>query len=110
MTRALRILRRAVGDIDDIYDWLRKRSPTGAVTWYEALTRRLVELTAGDFLGASAPESTKLGVDLRHAFFKTPRGRTYRVLFLIVADEIRVLRIRGPGQRPVTKRDVSTDE
>jgi plasmid stabilization system protein ParE len=110
MTRALRILRRAVGDIDDIYDWLRKRSPTGAGTWYGALTRRLVELTAGDFLGASAPESTKLGVDLRHAFFKTPRGRTYRVLFLIVADEIRVLRIRGPGQRPVTKRDVSTDE
>jgi plasmid stabilization system protein ParE len=110
MTRTLRILRRAVGDIDDIYDWLRNRSPTGALTWYEALNQRLVEHISGDFLGASAPESTKLGVDLRHAFFKTPRGRIYRVLFLIVTDEIRVLRIRGPGQRPVTKRDVSTDE
>ncbi len=110
MTRQLRILRRAADDVDHLYEWLRKRSPQGAVTWYGALTQRLADLATGEFLGTSAPEARKVGLDLRHAFFKTPRGRTYRVLFLIIVDEIRVLRIRGPGQRPVTKRDVSIDE
>ncbi len=34
----------------------------------------------------------------RPFFFKTPHGRTYRGVFTIVDDEIRVLRVRGPGQ------------
>jgi hypothetical protein len=43
-------------------------------------------------------------------FFKTRHGRTYRILFLLADQEVRVLRVRGPGQRPVSKRDIPANE
>jgi len=42
-----------------------------------------------------------IGEPIRHVFFRTRAGRTYRALFLLVGDEVRVLRVRGPGQPPV---------
>jgi len=40
----------------------------------------------------------KVHVLRRQFFFKTPHGRTYRGVFTVVDDEIRVLRVRGPGR------------
>jgi hypothetical protein len=83
-----------------------KRSPAGASAWYVALHERLKKLADDATRCAMAPEAMKLGVDLRQAFFKTRRGRNYRLLFIIADDEARVLRVRGPGQKPVRMRDI----
>jgi plasmid stabilization system protein ParE len=110
MARTIRILSRADGDADDIFVWLAKRSPAGAKAWNAALRERLDSLASTDWNGSPAPEAQEVGLDLRQAFFKTRRGRTYRVLFVSTAEEVTVLRIRGPGQRPVGRPDVAEGE
>ena len=45
-----------------------------------------------------APENKPASRELRQSLFKTPRGRRYRAVFVVVENEVRVLRIRGPGQ------------
>lgn len=105
MTFQVRLLRRGQSDVDDIYLWLRKRSPAGAVAWYAAFLERLDDLSSNATACSIAPESQRLDFELRQAFFRTRRGRTYRLLFMLREEEVLVLRVRGPGQRPVTRRD-----
>jgi plasmid stabilization system protein ParE len=109
MTRLVRILSRAQADVDRIYLWLRRRSPAGAAAWYAALLHTLHELGGNAAVYSIAPEAQSLCIDLQQTFFKTRRGRTYRLLFVVRAEEIRVLRVRGPGQRPVTPRDLPAE-
>ena len=109
MTFLIRVLGRAQADVDNIYLWLCQRSPMGAIAWYAVLLEKLAELGDNASSCSIAPESARIGVELRQAFFKTRRGRTYRLLFVIVGAEARVLRVRGPGQRPVTRLDVTLD-
>ncbi|MBI2825538.1 MAG: hypothetical protein HYX69_12715 [Planctomycetia bacterium] len=64
-------------------------------------------LATNPFLHGVAPESNALGCEVRQRFFKTRRGRVYRILYVVVVDEVRVLRIRGPGQAPVSAIDIN---
>ena len=100
----IKVLRRADRDVDRILWWLsnQQKSPSGATTWfraYEAALQRLSEFADSQSL---APESEYATHDVRHAQFKTRRGRVYRILFTIVGDEARVLHVRGPGQNLVS--------
>ncbi len=101
MTYNVRILRRAKRDLIEISDWIAKQSLTGSAHWITAFEEACSRL-------ANNPE--RFGVvltefhdkyELRQFFFKTPHGRTYRGVFILEADEIRVLRVRGPGQPPL---------
>ena len=42
--------------------------------------------------------------------FKTPHGRNYRLLFIIMEGEVRVLRVRGPHQKRLSRRDLPLEE
>jgi plasmid stabilization system protein ParE len=110
MTFQVRLLTRAQEDADQIYLWLRERSPMGAVAWYTALLKKIDDLAVTATACFPAPEASPLDIEIRQAFFKTRRGRTYRLLFIIDGNEVRILRVRGPGQRPVTRSDVPQDE
>jgi plasmid stabilization system protein ParE len=110
MTFTVRVLGRATADVDHIYVWLRQRSPEGAAAWYAAYLDKLRELAESVAASSIAPEATKFGIELRQAFFKTRQGRTYRLLFVIAGNDLRVLRVRGPGQRPVSRRDLPAEE
>ncbi len=35
-TYSVVVLRRADGDVEEIHDWLARRSPAGAACWYAA--------------------------------------------------------------------------
>ncbi|MBI1900279.1 MAG: hypothetical protein HYS13_04075 [Planctomycetia bacterium] len=56
-----------------------------------------------------APESEAIGSgqEIRQILFRTPKGRVYRMLFTIEADEVLVLQVRGPGEPPVEPDDLS---
>src|ERR1700733_1888752 len=97
---------RAAADVDHIYGWIKERSEPGAVRWYAAFLRAASQLRTDPARHAVAPESEQLGEEIRHYFFRTPRGRRYRLLFAIGPIEVRILRVRGPGQAPVTRDDV----
>lgn len=103
----VKILKRAEADTDRIYLWIAKRSPDGAGRWFRAFLAAADTLKLNAARYGSAAEASVLGSDIREHFFKTPRGRVYRMIYLIVGDEARVLRVRGPGQAPLAPGDAS---
>jgi plasmid stabilization system protein ParE len=106
MSFAVRILRQAASDAHSIFNWLAARSPHGAARWYAALLSATTSLSTDPLRHGIAPESSAVGHEIRQRFFKTRHGRIYRLLFVVVADEVRILRIRGPGQPPVTAQEL----
>jgi plasmid stabilization system protein ParE len=101
MSYQVRVLARALLDLDDIVGFIAERSPEGAARLVASFEAALARLESNPFVAPIASESEELGEEVRHILFRTRAGRTYRALFIIVGDEVRVLRIRGPGQRPL---------
>jgi hypothetical protein len=95
----LRVLPEADRDIDQNYLWIARRSRNGAMTWYCKLLEVLETLKSRPLSYGLAPESGLVGREIRHVNFKTRRGRLYRLLFEVCANDVFVLHLRGPGQR-----------
>src|SRR5262249_615023 len=106
MSRTLRIVERARSDADSIFNWLVHRSTQGAISWYLAFHQAIEAIASSPVSFGEAPESHALGRQLRHAPFKTRRGRVYRIVFEVSDTEITILRVRGPGQSPLRRRDL----
>ncbi len=107
MNRTLLILRRAENDVERIYGWLVKRSPIGALRWRGAYLQAITEIKHDPLRFASASEPSLASRQVRQRMFRTPRGRNYRILFIVTDEFIRILRIRGPGQPPVRRHQIS---
>lgn len=93
------VLPRARRDVDSILQWILDRSIDGALRWVEQLERTIESLEFNPESCGIAAEDGIVPYELRERFFKTRRGRKYRLIFTIVGDEVRVLRVRGSGQR-----------
>jgi plasmid stabilization system protein ParE len=106
MKYRISILTRANADLQNIFDWLAKRSPSGAAAWYEVAIQAIEELRLTADQHGFALESYLIRDQIREHFFKTKRGKQYRVLYRIDDDVVRVLRVRSPGQPPVRRRDL----
>jgi plasmid stabilization system protein ParE len=98
MTQTVILTARAERDIDTILVWLFNRSPAGARSWHTALEKALHWLRDNASSCAKAPESRSSAEEIREHFFKTHRGRRYRLLFTVTGNEVQVLHVRGPGQ------------
>jgi plasmid stabilization system protein ParE len=109
MSRTLRILERARTDVDNIFDWLVHRSVRGAITWYLAFGRAVEKIAAAPESYAAAPEADLLGRPLRQSLFKTRRGRIYRIVFEFTDTETVLLRVRGPGQPRLKRRELPSE-
>ena len=106
MSRTLRIVERARSDVDDIFNWLMNRSVQGAISWYLTFRQALENLALSPESSPVAAESQPLERQLRQALFKTRRGRVYRIVFEVSDSEVMILRVRGPGQSPLRRRDL----
>jgi toxin ParE1/3/4 len=98
MAFRLRILPRAERDAQLLFDWINERSPRGARRWWEAYCEARASLQRSPLSCAVAPEAASCDCDVRHLLFRTRQGNYYRLLFLVVENEVRILRVRGPGQ------------
>lgn len=106
MTFHIKILRKAESDIRNITHYLQRRSPQGANAWINALQNALNRLR-NDAEGCSAAlENEHFDIEIKQQLFKTRKGNVYRLVFTIVADEARILRVRGTGQAPITPDDI----
>jgi plasmid stabilization system protein ParE len=94
-------------DVEHIYDWIAARSQAGAGRWYAAFLKAASSLVESPESCGVAAEGEEIGHAIRQRFFRTRRGRIYRILFLVIEDEVRILRIRGPGQRPVGRDEIT---
>ena len=106
MKYRIRMLGRAQHDLDSILAWLVARSPAGAQRWLAAFDEANQKLHADPLRYARVSENLRVVFEVRDIFFKTPRGRTYRAIFTVVDEEVRILRIRRPAQRPLRGRDL----
>lgn len=106
MSNVVRILRRAREDVDLIYEWLVQHSPKGAVAWYAAFIAAADSLVHDADASPITFEATNFGIDVRSRLFRTRRGRRYRLLYVITNGDVRILRVRGPGQPPVRIEDL----
>jgi plasmid stabilization system protein ParE len=100
MTFKVRSLPRAQSDVENILYWMihERKSPQGASAWLRAYHEAASNLAEHAESYALAPEAQTLGRDVRQLLFKTRHGRTYRAVYIIAADEVLILRVRGPGQ------------
>lgn len=107
MIRATRVLARANKDIERIFDWLGVRSTAGAGNWYDALLLTFDRIGGDPTAYPLASEAClRWSRQIREALFKTSRGKRYRIVFEVTDIEVLILRVRGPGQPPLRKRDL----
>lgn len=108
----VRVLTRAQRDVDCILRWLaiERNSPQGAARWLDAFEAASAKLVLNPYSYAPAHENENVNYDLRQFPFKTRRGRTYRGLFTIVDNEIRILRVRGPGQASLQPDELANED
>lgn len=97
---------QAEHDLDEILDWLSRRSSVGAGTWYRRWLEVANNLTDSADKCPLAPENDEAELEIRHLVFKTRRGREYRAIFTIQGDTVVVLHIRGPGQDIVPPEEI----
>ena len=107
MPYRVKVSRRASNDVAAVAAWIAERSPDGARRWLAALDAVLEAITRNpDGYPCAEEDNDICEMELRQFLFKTRRGRVYRGVFTIVGEEVRVLRIPGPGQRPITSDDL----
>lgn len=106
MKFTVRILKRAASDAQHIHDWLAERNPNAAKRWLDAWLAALRQIENLPHSFPLCPESKTAGYDIRHAVFRVKYGWTYRALYTVVDSEVRILRIRGPGQSNVNPDDL----
>ena len=102
------VLDRANRDVIEIFGWLFRRSIQGAYAWYDAYEAALRRLQVDPERCPFLQGKKHRGVDLHHLNFHTSQGRKYFLVFLIDRTQlvVKVLRVRGPGQRPIRRRDL----
>ena len=110
MTYRVKALRKAEADVRSIARYIYKYSPQGAAEWLNAYRGARTRLAQNADSCAAAEESGSFTIDVKQAFFKTRRGRPYRLLFTIVGEDVRILRVRCPGQAPVTPEELRSSD
>jgi plasmid stabilization system protein ParE len=106
MKYLVRISPRAWQDADAIYDWLAKHSVDGASRWFNAMLVASYGLAESPFAYGLVLDDLPVGHAVRQHVFKTPHGRPYRIVFMVSDINVLVLRIRGPGQPPISQADI----
>ena len=94
---------QALRDIRATFRWIAQQSLSGAQSWRNAFDAAIQRLESNPHgCGRAGEADDFVDRDLRQILFRTRRGRTYRAVFVIAGDEVRVLRVRGPGQKDLT--------
>ena len=108
MTLSVKTLPRAEADIRGITRYIYDRSRHGAAAWVNALDQARLQLVDNAMTCGQCDENEHFDIDVKQMLFKTRRGRVYRILFTVVDDEVRILRVRGSGQAPIQPNDLES--
>jgi plasmid stabilization system protein ParE len=100
------VLGRAKSEVQAIFVWLAERSSRGALRWLQAFADVTTRLEEEPLACAWADEEELEHLEIRQIVFKTRRGKPYRALFKVIAEEVRILHVRGPGQAPLKPGDL----
>ena len=106
MSFRVSLSQRAKRDIREIATWIKRRSSKGALSWLAALEKALGQLKKTAASSGPAPEADDFELDLRQCLFKTRRGNTYRLVFILRDNLVHILAVRGTGQDLLQRDDI----
>jgi plasmid stabilization system protein ParE len=95
---------RAYLDADEVYTWISQHSVRNAIRWYQRLLKTIGTLSRNPGRCPSAADAAAFRDDVRQLLFGRRRG-TYRILFSIKGDTVRILRIIHHARRLFTEAD-----
>lgn len=98
---------KAESDVLLVFEYLYSRSPSGADAWMKAYVNALGKLQQNADGYPVAEENDHFDIELKQSLFKTRRGIPYRLIFNIEGNQVRILRVRGPGQANVTPDEIT---
>jgi plasmid stabilization system protein ParE len=75
MTYRIQMTRQAADDVDAIYEYIARRSISGADSWYEAFYEARKDLTSEPEKFALSTANEFFPGELREHFFRTRYGR-----------------------------------
>jgi plasmid stabilization system protein ParE len=97
MPFALELTRKAVREIDAIFEWLSTHSPHTGHKWYNRIYANIESLKINPERHGLAPESAWCSGEVRQLIIgKGPN--CYRILFEIGKETVYILRIRHRAQ------------
>jgi len=106
MSYSVVLFRRAKDDIRSILRWLGRKSPQGMARWRNALYTAFDQIAADPSACSPVAEGNRLPEGLRQRLFSTRHGNVYRIVFVVQSEEVWILRVRSPGQRPLRNKDI----
>jgi hypothetical protein len=98
----------ALGDLDRLTAQLAERWPEGSERITARFYAALARLESFPLACGLAYESRFFPHEVRHLMFDIRKGRTYRAVFAVQGDCVRVLAVRAPGEKPVKPEDIET--
>lgn len=110
MTFQVMIVPKAEQDVEEIVVWIRRRSPEGAQAWRRAWSDAIDSLKQDADRCNLAAESHRYPLTLLQKLFKTRHGRRYRILLTVQENIVFILRVRGPGQNLLRRKQIPLPE
>lgn len=108
MTYRVRATPEAEADVERLHASLVERAGDEvARRWYESYTKAVDKLRTRPLACGLAYESPHFKDEIRHLLFWISTRRKYRALFTIRGDEVVILTVRAPGERPVSPREIA---
>lgn len=107
MSYRVRLTKDAEADFERRLTALAERAPEAAERLNEQFKHALFRLRDYPLSCGFAYENRAFPEELRHLLFGLNPKRRYRALFTVRTDEVVILAIRAPGERPVRPDEVT---
>jgi plasmid stabilization system protein ParE len=104
MTYRIELSDRAVRDICNAHDYIRKHGPANPDVWVGELQRKLASLERLPEACGFAPENDFAAVELRQMFHGP-----FRIVFTIRGTVVYVVTVRHGARRPLSRRNVRAE-
>ncbi len=93
MTFRVEISPSALADVEDIFLWMQRESPSKADEWFNGLVEAILTLEQFPNRSPKAPESEDIGLEIRQLVYKK-----HRILFGVSNSDVQIFRIRHIAQ------------
>ena len=86
---------------------VERRDKDAARDWYETYCIAVERLLSMPLSCGLAYENPRFNEELRHLLFGPHPKRKYRALFAVRGEEVVILTVRAPGERPVEPKELT---
>lgn len=109
MSYRIRLTETAEADYEGRLTALAERSPDAARELHARYLEALARLRDFPLSCGLAHEDPRFTEELRHLLFGVYPKRKYRALFTVRGDEVVILAVRAPGEKPIHPRDIAPE-